>query len=683
MPMTAAEQYILELVNRARLNPAGEAARLGIDLNEGLAPGTISAAPKDPYAPSVYLQNAARGHSAHMDAVDTMAHSGIGDLTDVQRMQNAGYTAIGTTFYGENIAWVGTSGAVNEGALAYQNYANLFIDTFASDRGHRLNMLSDTFREMGVGEVVGTMGGYNAAILTQDFGVRGTDYFITGVAYTDANSNLFYDIGEGRGGVSVSVGANVGTTEAAGGYAVAYPGGSVLVTFSGGGLPASIGVTVAGGNHSVKVDLIGTSTVAVSQSAALGANAANLVLLGIEPISGTGNGLANTITGNFAANVIDGGAGADVMIGKEGSDTYYVDNAGDVVVEVGYQGNDLVIASVSYGLGGSVERLTLSGSANINATGNGLDNVLTGNSGANVIFGGGGVDTMIGKEGSDTYYVDNVNYTVIEAGFQGNDLIIASVSYTLGGSIERLTLSGSANINATGNGLDNVLTGNSGANVIIGGAGIDTMIGKAGSDTYYVDNAKDVAIEAGYEGNDLIVASVSYALGGSIERLTLSGSGNTTGRGNGLDNLITGNIGANFLYGLGGNDIMNGGAGGDWMTGGAGRDFMTGGAGNDRFDFNALGETGKTAATRDVITDFQHTRDDIDLSGIDARSTVANNNAFSYIGNGAFTGVEGQLRYRHEGGNTIVEGDVNGDAKTDFQIQLNGHLTLSAIDFVL
>ena len=51
MSMTAADQYILELVNRARLDPAGEAARLGIDLNEGLAAGTISATPKDPYAP--------------------------------------------------------------------------------------------------------------------------------------------------------------------------------------------------------------------------------------------------------------------------------------------------------------------------------------------------------------------------------------------------------------------------------------------------------------------------------------------------------------------------------------------------------------------------------------------------------------------------------------------------------
>ena len=84
-----------------------------------------------------------------------------------------------------------------------------------------------------------------------------------------------------------------------------------------------------------------------------------------------------------------------------------------------------------------------------------------------------------------------------------------------------------------------------------------------------------------------------------------------------------------------------------------------------------------------MITDFQHTLDDIDLSTIDARSTVAGNNAFAFIGTNAFTGAQGQVHYRYEGTNTIVEGDVNGDQAADFQIQLNGHLTLSAIDFVL
>src|SRR2546423_15463441 len=102
MPMSAADQYILELVNRARMDPAGEAARLGVDLNEGLAPGTISAAPKDPYAPSASLENAAHGHSVFMDAVDQMAHSGIGDGDPIGRMQSAGYTPIGSTWYGEN-----------------------------------------------------------------------------------------------------------------------------------------------------------------------------------------------------------------------------------------------------------------------------------------------------------------------------------------------------------------------------------------------------------------------------------------------------------------------------------------------------------------------------------------------------------------------------------------------------
>ncbi len=687
MAMTAAEQYILELINRARLDPAGEAARLGIDLNEGLAAGTISSAPKDPFAPNTSLQTAARNHSAFMDAVDQMAHDGIGDGTSVGRMQAAGYTPVGSTFYGENIAWVGTTGAVDETAFARQNYENLFIDTFASDRGHRKNMLSETFREIGVGEVVGTMRAsdgnlYNAAIVTQDFGFRGTDYFITGAAYNDTNGNLFYDVGEGRGGVSVTVGAGVATTEAAGGYGVAYAGGTTLVTFSGGGLPTGISVNVAGGTHSVKVDLIGTNTVTVSQSATLGNNAANLVLLGIEGLSGTGNGSANRITGNSAANVIDGKAGADTMIGKGGSDTYYVDDVNDVIVEAAGEGDDHVFSTVDYKLAAGVERLTLTGTGSTKAAGNDLANTLTGNSGANVLNGNGNADTMVGKEGNDTYYVDNAGDAVVEAGGQGNDLVVSTINYTLGANVERLNLSGNA-VTGVGNGLANTINGNALANVLNGKSGADTMAGKDGGDTYYVDNIKDVVVEAAAQGDDLVIATVNYRLSANVERLTLSGSGNINGDGNGLDNVIRGNGGANTLNGFAGADTISGGAGRDVIIGGAGRDAMTGGGDSDVFDFNLVSESGKTAATRDVITDFQLTIDEIDLSGIDARSARAGNDAFLFIGTGGFTGVEGQLHYRFDGSNTIVEGDINGDRAADFQIQLNGRHALAAGDFVL
>ncbi|WP_146242207.1 calcium-binding protein, partial [Pseudomonas jessenii] len=140
----------------------------------------------------------------------------------------------------------------------------------------------------------------------------------------------------------------------------------------------------------------------------LGSYQENLILSGTAAINGTGNSLANTLTGNSAANVLNGGVGADTMIGGLGNDIYYVDSAGDVVSETSDSGGiDTVIASVNRILGNYQENLSLSGTAALNGSGNGLANTLTGNSAANVLNGGVGADTMIGGLGNDTYYVDN------------------------------------------------------------------------------------------------------------------------------------------------------------------------------------------------------------------------------------------------------------------------------------
>src|SRR5688572_28085769 len=156
--------------------------------------------------------------------------------------------------------------------------------------------------------------------------------------------------------------------------------------------PPSWGAGDAGGRDIVKS----------SVSFVLPDGVENLTLTGTARIDGAGNALRNKITGNGTANQIDGGAGKDVMSGGGGSDTYIVSQQDDVVRELANQGTDLVKSSVSYTLPDHVEKLTLTGSADINGTGNSLANVLTGNSGNNTLSGMGGEDVLNGREGDDT-----------------------------------------------------------------------------------------------------------------------------------------------------------------------------------------------------------------------------------------------------------------------------------------
>ena len=126
------------------------------------------------------------------------------------------------------------------------------------------------------------------------------------------------------------------------------------------------------------------------------------------------------------------------------------------------------------------------------------------------------------------------------------------------------------------------------------------------------------------------------------------------------------------------------------MIGGLGKDAMTGGTGADDFDFNSVAEIGR-GATRDVIRDFVHLIDDIDLATIDANGVAAGNAAFKFLAlkGAAFTGVAGQLRWFQDNrpgvlnDKTIIEGDINGNRVTDFQIQLTGLKALTAADLVL
>jgi Ca2+-binding RTX toxin-like protein len=290
-----------------------------------------------------------------------------------------------------------------------------------------------------------------------------------------------------------------------------------------------------------------------------------------------GGGGNDTLSGAAGNDRLNGDSGADLMRGGAGNDRYIVDSLSDVIDE---QGNadtdDRVDSSVTVNLktlgAGLIEHADLLGTPAINATGNDGNNSLSGNDGANVLDGKGGADKMVGGAGNDTYIVNNSGDQVKEtiSGTAGGiDLVKSAKSFALGANVENLTLLGSGNINATGNSLGNVLTGNDGANILNGGGGNDTMAGGKGNDTYVVNAAGDAVNETVLNssggGVDTVESSITFSLAThtNVENLTLTGSGNIKGFGNGLNNTIIGNSGDNYLDGGAGNDAMKGGAGND------------------------------------------------------------------------------------------------------------------------
>lgn len=227
---------------------------------------------------------------------------------------------------------------------------------------------------------------------------------------------------------------------------------------------------------------------------------------------------------------------------------------------------------------------------------------------------------------------------------------------------------------------NDILQGLAGNDRLDGGTGRDRMVGGAGDDTYVVDNFGDVVVENSGGGTDTVLASVSYALAGNVENLTLGGSGHTSGAGNGLANTLIGNGGNNVLLGLAGSDTINAGAGNDWLAGGLGADFLTGGPGADRFVFVAAAES--TPAAFDTVQDFLGA-DRIDLAAIDANAARNGNQAFAFAGQNSGV-VANSVTWFENGGNTFVQADVNGNTTADLTLVLTGiNLNLTASVFVL
>ena len=435
-------------------------------------------------------------------------------------------------------------------------------------------------------------------------------------------------------------------------------------------------IEAAGGG----ADLVWTS---ISYALAAGQEVEKLYALspnGTAAIGLTGNELANTIDGTAGANVLDGRGGADLMYGLAGNDIYYVDNAGDQVIEAAGGGSDIVRASVSYvlGAGQEVEVLTTTNNAGtvaINLTGNTFANTIYGNAGANVIDGKGGADLMAGLAGNDIYYVDNAADQVFEATGGGADLVWTSVSYALaaGQEVEKLYAlapNGMAAINLTGNAFANTLAGTAGANILNGGGGADVMIGGAGNDTYYVDNAADQVIEATGGGTDVVRTSVSFALtaGQEIETLITTNNAGTGA----ID--LTGNAGNNAIYGNAGVNVLNGGLGADSLVG-----F----GGHDTFVFNtALG-----GSNIDHVSDFAPSTT-TDPDTIQLAHAVFTALPTGMLADAAFTDItstaetaSSRILYNHSTGALFYDADgVGGTAAVQFAV-VDNHAALTHSDF--
>src|SRR5262249_4182940 len=154
----------------------------------------------------------------------------------------------------------------------------------------------------------------------------------------------------------------------------------------------------------------------------------NLILQGGANLQGYGNDLVNTLVGNAGNNLLDGRGGADGMTGA-GNDTYFVDNAGDTVIENLNEGTTAGFSTAPFALSANVETLVLQGTADLQGYGNDLANKLYGNAGNNLLDGRAGADSMRGGAGNDSYFVDDAGDTIIENLNEGTDAVFSTAHF--------------------------------------------------------------------------------------------------------------------------------------------------------------------------------------------------------------------------------------------------------------
>ena len=419
----------------------------------------------------------------------------------------------------------------------------------------------------------------------------------------------------------------------------------------------------------------------------------------VNTINGTG--AAETIVGTDQADRIDGKGGADTLSGGYGDDTYIVSVAGTKVVEGLGQGIDTVMSSVTFTLGANVENLVLTGTANIDATGNDGANIISGNAGNNVITGGLGSDVLTGGGGNDTFVIAKGDgsdiLTDFSAGAGAGDVVkltgfwfnsfadVKSVMTEVGNDVylklddletlvfrnhhisdfaaDDFQLPSSPPVSAAPiHWITETTPGESlygtPSNEALQGNG--RLAGGDGDDTYTV-GPNTVVVEGLNEGVDTVISWLpTYTLTANVENLVLMQSG-STGNGNELVNRITGTAG---------NDTLNGKGGNDWLTGGGGK---------DSFAFDKPG-TGVV-----TITDFAPSDDKILLSGVGFKGlgNAGALNASMFVSGTAAKDVNDFIIYDKSTGNIFYDADGNGSAAAVQFAHINPGLDLNAGHFLV
>jgi Ca2+-binding RTX toxin-like protein len=382
-----------------------------------------------------------------------------------------------------------------------------------------------------------------------------------------------------------------------------------------------------------------------------------------------GDGGNDVLIGGNGDDELDGGAGYDVLVGGAQRDVYVVDSALDTVVESPDEGDDEVRTTLAaYVLPGNVERLTGLSDSGQQLTGNALDNILWGASGDDILRGGLGNDVLGGGNGADIYRF---------ARGDGDDYIDGS-----GGGADVLEFSSDilpsqVTVTQSQSGWEIIITVDQGGGSITnrGFGQLNPLEVRFADGTVWSPGDLADRSMAGTEGDDI-------RTGDGRDNLLLGLGGDDVLDGSWGNDTLDGGGGADVLDGSWGDDTIVGGNGNDILIGGYQKDVATGGAGADVFLFRQWDLTYGSNADR--ITDFTQGEDVIDLSEIDPDWTSWDvDEAFTFIGNAAFTGAVGEVRYIFDGADTRLQFDWSGDGIAEYELVLTGNIPLQAADFIL